>query len=118
MELLIGHGARLAGEAGGDKVEGLDGRLDRPYRAAETLPKLCREKPREVPGDTLVWPFGPGGVNLFPAAAEGLDELDGGLLAGGFGLGEGALFGEVFALGVDDFEKADKAGFVAEFDEA
>ena len=55
---------------------------------------------------------------LFPAAAEGLDELDGGLLAGRFGLDEGALLGEVFALGVDDFEEADEPGFVAEFDEA
>ena len=73
-----------------------------------------------MPGAALVWPFGPGelGRGLFPTSAEGLDELDGRLLAGGFGLDEGALLGEVLTLGVDDFEEADEAGFVAEFDEA
>ena len=47
-----------------------------------------------------------------------MDELDGGLLAGGFCLDGGALLSEVFAFGVDDLEEADEAGFVAEFGEA
>lgn len=40
------------------------------------------------------------------------------MLAGGFGLHAGALFVEVFAIGVDNFEEAYQSGFVAEFDEA
>jgi len=54
----------------------------------------------------------------FPTATESLDELDSGLLAGGFGLHVGALFVEVFAIGVDYFEEAHQSGLVAKFDEA
>ena len=56
--------------------------------------------------------------HLTPTASEALDELDGGLVAGLFGLGEGALLLELLTLGVDHFEEAHQACLVAELDKA
>ena len=47
-----------------------------------------------------------------------MDEVDGGELAGEFGLGEEALLFESFAFGFGNFEKRIDAAFVARADEA